>query len=64
MDFHDWLDSPEGRHCETVLAASGVASAASILELAFVAGRIAQAREDRALVRGAGRARPGAGPAA
>jgi hypothetical protein len=53
MDFEKWLNSPEGQHCTSILARSRVEDSVSLLELVFIAGRIAQAREDRELIRGA-----------
>jgi len=53
MDFEKWLNSPEGQHCTSILTRSGVEESGSLLELVFIAGRIAQAREDRELIRGA-----------
>ncbi len=51
MNFDDWLQkTPGGRHCLTILAASGCEAGAVVLELAFVAGQIDQAERDRALM--------------
>jgi hypothetical protein len=53
MDFEKWLNSPEGRHCTSILVRSGVEESSSLLELVFIAGRIAQVREDREVIMGA-----------
>ena len=58
MEFDEWLErTPGGKHCKAILAAFGVEAGASLLELAFVAGQIDQARKDRSLIR-EGRGRP------
>jgi hypothetical protein len=52
MSFEDWLqNTPGGRHCTAIFAASGCEAGPALLELAFVAGQIDQAEKDRALIR-------------
>lgn len=51
MNFDRWLtETPGGRHCLTILAASECEAGPVVLELAFVAGQIDQAERDRALM--------------
>ncbi len=65
MNFDRWLtETPGGRHCLTILAASECEAGPVVLELAFVAGQIDQAERDRALMQEKLSVQPAGGTAA